>query len=84
MHAVTPGITRSVPVGGPCGDIDRERVQTTVSFGFALTRWHFDCPQPELAPQVSYRFFTRPAVGRGTCQGRRVRLVRDSSRARPA
>lgn len=44
MQSVNPRITSFVPVGGSGGEIDRQRVQTAVNFGFALIRWHFDCP----------------------------------------
>jgi hypothetical protein len=43
MQSVNPRITSFVPVGGSGGDIDRARIETAVSYGFALVRWHFDC-----------------------------------------
>ncbi len=44
MKEVNPRITSFVAVGGAGGEIDRERVLNAVNFGFALIRWHFDCP----------------------------------------
>jgi hypothetical protein len=44
MKSVNPRLTSFVPVGGAGGDIDRKRVLNAVHFGFALIRWHFDCP----------------------------------------
>ena len=46
MQSVNPRITSFVPVGGSRGDIDHERVKTAIKYGFALIRWHFDCPPP--------------------------------------
>ena len=37
-------ITRFAPVAGPDAQIDRQRVDNAVRFGFAIVRWHFDCP----------------------------------------
>jgi hypothetical protein len=45
MQSVNPRITSFVPVGGSGGEIDRTRVETAANYGFALIRWHFDCPQ---------------------------------------
>ena len=44
MQSVNPRITSFVPVGGSRGEIDRARLQTAIDYGFALIRWHFDCP----------------------------------------
>jgi F420H(2)-dependent quinone reductase len=44
MQSVNPRITSFVPVGGSRGEIDHARLQTAINYGFALVRWHFDCP----------------------------------------
>jgi hypothetical protein len=44
MQSVNLRITGFVPVGGSRGEIDRARLQTAINYGFALIRWHFDCP----------------------------------------
>ena len=43
-HSVNPRITSFVPVAGSRGEIDHARLQTAINYGFALVRWHFDCP----------------------------------------
>jgi hypothetical protein len=44
MQSVNPRITSFVPVGGSSGEIDHARLQSAINYGFALVRWHFDCP----------------------------------------
>jgi deazaflavin-dependent oxidoreductase (nitroreductase family) len=44
MMAVNPRITSFAPVAGPQGEIDHQRVENAVRYGFAIVRWHFDCP----------------------------------------
>jgi hypothetical protein len=44
MQAVSSRITSFVPVGGSRGEIDHAGLQTAINYGFALIRWHFDCP----------------------------------------
>jgi hypothetical protein len=43
MLAANPRITRFAPVAGPHGQIDHQRVEDAVRYGFAIVRWHFDC-----------------------------------------
>ena len=44
MAALNPRITSFAPVAGPGGQIERNRVEEAVRYGFAIVRWHFDCP----------------------------------------
>ena len=44
MVAANPRITSFAPVAGPDGQIERSRVEAAVRYGFAIVRWHFDCP----------------------------------------
>ena len=44
MLASNPRITSFAPVAGPKGQIDHRRVEDAVRYGFAIVRWHFDCP----------------------------------------
>jgi F420H(2)-dependent quinone reductase len=44
MASQNSRITNFAPVAGPDGQIDRERVDNAVRFGFTIVRWHFDCP----------------------------------------
>jgi hypothetical protein len=44
MASKNPRITSFAPVAGPDGHVDRQRVDNAVRFGFAIVRWHFDCP----------------------------------------
>jgi deazaflavin-dependent oxidoreductase (nitroreductase family) len=48
MVALNPRVASFVPIVGPRGEVDRARVETAVSHGFAIIRWHLD--QPDLAP----------------------------------
>jgi hypothetical protein len=49
MMAVNPRIASFAPVAGPDGQIDHGRVPDAVQYGFAIVRWHFDCPPPALS-----------------------------------
>ncbi len=44
MAALNPRITSFAPVAGPGGQIEHDRVEEAVRYGFAIVRWHFDCP----------------------------------------
>jgi hypothetical protein len=44
MQSVNPRVTSFVPVCGSRGEIDHARLLTAINYGFALIRWHFDCP----------------------------------------
>jgi hypothetical protein len=44
MMRRNPRITSFVPVAGPGGQINRQQLQDAVRYGFAIVRWHFDCP----------------------------------------
>ena len=44
MAALNPRITSFAPVAGPGGQIEHHRVEAAVRYGFAIVRWHFDCP----------------------------------------
>jgi hypothetical protein len=44
MIAVNPRITSFAPVAGPQGRVDQRRVEDAVQYGFAIVRWHLDCP----------------------------------------
>jgi hypothetical protein len=44
MMRLNPRITSFVPVAGPGGQIDRQQLENAVRYGFAIVRWHFDCP----------------------------------------
>ena len=49
MASKNSRITSFAPVAGPDGQIDRQRVDNAVRFGFAIVRWHFDCPPIKLS-----------------------------------
>jgi deazaflavin-dependent oxidoreductase (nitroreductase family) len=44
MMAANSRIASFAPVAGPGGQIERSRVEAAVRYGFAIVRWHFDCP----------------------------------------
>jgi hypothetical protein len=44
MMRLNPRMTSFVPVAGPGGQIDRQQLENAVRYGFAIVRWHFDCP----------------------------------------
>jgi F420H(2)-dependent quinone reductase len=44
MSSKNPRITSFAQVAGPDGQIDRQRVDNAVRFGFAIVRWNSDCP----------------------------------------
>lgn len=44
MMRLNPRMTSFVPVAGPGGQIDRQRLENAVGYGFVIVRWHFDCP----------------------------------------
>lgn len=50
MKAVNPRVTAFVPVAGPDGQIDRDKVVAAVSYGFTIIRWHFDGPPAHQPP----------------------------------
>jgi hypothetical protein len=43
MMRLNPRITSFVPVAGPQGQIDRQRLENAIRYGFVIVRWHFDC-----------------------------------------
>jgi hypothetical protein len=63
MQSVNPRITSFVPVGGSRGEIDRERVQNAVNFGFVLIRWHFDSMMSRRQRGRGSRITTRLPAG---------------------
>jgi hypothetical protein len=46
MVAINPRVTSFVPVVGLHGDIDRGKLQTAISYGFCIIRWHLDLTDP--------------------------------------
>jgi hypothetical protein len=44
MAKRSPRITSFAPVAGPDRQIDRERVEQAVRYGFSIVRWQLDCP----------------------------------------
>jgi len=42
MTAINPRAASFIPVIGPDGQIDRDKLQTAVDYGFAIIRWHID------------------------------------------
>jgi hypothetical protein len=44
MIRKNPRIASFAPVVGPEGEIDSARVESAARYGFAIVRWHFDCP----------------------------------------
>jgi F420H(2)-dependent quinone reductase len=44
MASKNSRISSFAPVPGPDGQVDRERVDSALRFGFAIVRWHSDCP----------------------------------------
>jgi hypothetical protein len=46
MQAVNPRLTLFVPIKDRQGQIDREKVEAAVRYGFSIIRWHFDQAWP--------------------------------------
>jgi hypothetical protein len=55
MAASNPRITSFAPVAGADGQIDRQRVDNAVRYGFAIVRWHF-AEQSDVSRQNSAVF----------------------------
>jgi deazaflavin-dependent oxidoreductase (nitroreductase family) len=49
MAAVNPRVMAFVPVRGPDGGIDRGKLETALSYGFRIIRWHIDGPRARQA-----------------------------------
>ena len=42
MAATNPRIVSFVPVVGPDGDIDRDKLENAIRYGFCIIRWHLE------------------------------------------
>lgn len=45
MTAGSSAVGRIVPVVGPHGEIDRDRLDAALRYGFRVVRWHFAAPE---------------------------------------
>jgi deazaflavin-dependent oxidoreductase (nitroreductase family) len=46
MTAINPRVTAFVPVTGSDGQIDRDKIEAAVDYGFRIIRWHVDEVRP--------------------------------------